>query len=216
MDFRDTPEEARFRDEVRTWLEANLPDEPPGPPRRRGEVRRARGARVEPRPLRRRLGRHLLAGGVRRPRARAALPGDLPRGGGARGGPAAHRRDRARDGGPDDHHAGHGGAEGPVPAAAAGRGGDLVPGLLGTGSRLRPGGRPHRPPGSRATASCSTARRSSPRTHIADFCILLARSDFSSERHAGLTYVIVDMRAPGVGFGRSGRSRARPSSARSS
>jgi alkylation response protein AidB-like acyl-CoA dehydrogenase len=34
--------------------------------------------------------------------------------------------------------------------------------------------------------------------HIADFCILLARSDPSSERHAGLTYVIVDMHAPGV------------------
>ena len=34
--------------------------------------------------------------------------------------------------------------------------------------------------------------------HIADFCILLARSDPESERHAGLTYVIVDMHAPGV------------------
>ena len=33
--------------------------------------------------------------------------------------------------------------------------------------------------------------------HIADFCILLARSDLL-ERHAGLTYVIVDMHAPGV------------------
>src|SRR6478736_4640070 len=34
--------------------------------------------------------------------------------------------------------------------------------------------------------------------HIADFCILVGRSDPDSERHAGLTYVIVDMRAPGV------------------
>jgi alkylation response protein AidB-like acyl-CoA dehydrogenase len=34
--------------------------------------------------------------------------------------------------------------------------------------------------------------------HIADFCILLTRSDADSERHAGLTYLIVDMRAPGV------------------
>ncbi|HJV29811.1 MAG TPA: acyl-CoA dehydrogenase family protein, partial [Gaiellaceae bacterium] len=34
--------------------------------------------------------------------------------------------------------------------------------------------------------------------HIADYCILLARSDPDSERHAGLTYVIVDMHAPGV------------------
>jgi alkylation response protein AidB-like acyl-CoA dehydrogenase len=34
--------------------------------------------------------------------------------------------------------------------------------------------------------------------HIADHCILLGRSDPQSERHAGLTYVIVDMHAPGV------------------
>jgi alkylation response protein AidB-like acyl-CoA dehydrogenase len=34
--------------------------------------------------------------------------------------------------------------------------------------------------------------------HIADFCILVGRSDPDSERHAGLTYVIVDMKAPGV------------------
>jgi alkylation response protein AidB-like acyl-CoA dehydrogenase len=34
--------------------------------------------------------------------------------------------------------------------------------------------------------------------HIADFCILVARSDPESQRHAGLTYLIVDMHAPGV------------------
>ncbi len=34
--------------------------------------------------------------------------------------------------------------------------------------------------------------------HIADWCILLTRSDPASERHAGLTYMIVDMRSPGV------------------
>ncbi len=34
--------------------------------------------------------------------------------------------------------------------------------------------------------------------HIADFCILVARSDPDSQRHAGLTYLIVDMHAPGV------------------
>jgi alkylation response protein AidB-like acyl-CoA dehydrogenase len=33
---------------------------------------------------------------------------------------------------------------------------------------------------------------------MADFCILIGRSDPASERHAGLTYVIVDMRAAGV------------------
>src|SRR5918998_605203 len=34
--------------------------------------------------------------------------------------------------------------------------------------------------------------------HIADWCILVTRSDPESQRHAGLTYMIVDMHAPGV------------------
>jgi alkylation response protein AidB-like acyl-CoA dehydrogenase len=34
--------------------------------------------------------------------------------------------------------------------------------------------------------------------HIAAHCILVGRSDSDSERHAGLTYVIVDMNSPGV------------------
>ena len=34
--------------------------------------------------------------------------------------------------------------------------------------------------------------------HVADWCLLLARSEPGSERHAGLTYLIVDMRSPGV------------------
>ncbi len=34
--------------------------------------------------------------------------------------------------------------------------------------------------------------------HIADWCILVTRSDATSERHAGLTYMVVDMHSPGV------------------
>jgi alkylation response protein AidB-like acyl-CoA dehydrogenase len=34
--------------------------------------------------------------------------------------------------------------------------------------------------------------------HVADHCIMLTRSDPASSRHSGLTYMIVDMRAPGV------------------
>jgi alkylation response protein AidB-like acyl-CoA dehydrogenase len=34
--------------------------------------------------------------------------------------------------------------------------------------------------------------------HIADHCILLARSDPNAPKHEGLTYLLVDMRSPGV------------------
>ncbi len=34
--------------------------------------------------------------------------------------------------------------------------------------------------------------------HIADWCILVTRSDPESQRHAGLTYMVVDMHSPGV------------------
>ena len=115
----------------------------PRAPRRRGPLRRARGARVEPRALRRGLVGHLVALRVRRSWALPPLPGDLPRGGGTGRGAAAHRRDRARHGGADDHGARHRRAEGALPPAAPRSGRDLVPGLLGAGGRLRPRGRAH-------------------------------------------------------------------------
>ena len=34
--------------------------------------------------------------------------------------------------------------------------------------------------------------------HLADYCILLTRSDSSGSKHAGMTYLMVDMHAPGV------------------
>jgi len=34
--------------------------------------------------------------------------------------------------------------------------------------------------------------------HIADWCILVTRSDPDSEKHAGMTYMVVDMHSPGV------------------
>src|SRR5256885_9769949 len=34
--------------------------------------------------------------------------------------------------------------------------------------------------------------------HIADWCILVTRSDPASVKHAGLTYMLVDMQSPGV------------------
>jgi alkylation response protein AidB-like acyl-CoA dehydrogenase len=34
--------------------------------------------------------------------------------------------------------------------------------------------------------------------HIADWCILVVRTDADAEKHAGLSYLLVDMRSPGV------------------
>ncbi len=34
--------------------------------------------------------------------------------------------------------------------------------------------------------------------YVADFCILLVRTDFEAPRHKGLSYLIVDMKSPGV------------------
>ncbi len=151
MDLRDTPDEAAFRAELRTWIEENLARGAPGAPRRRGPLRGRGDARVEPRTLRRGLRRADLAEGVRRRRRAVHAPGDLPRGDGTRGGAAARGRDRARHGRADDHGARHGGAEGALPRADPLRRGDLVPGLLGAGRGLRPRGRPHeRAPGERA------------------------------------------------------------------
>ena len=138
MDLRDTPEEAAFRAELRSWLEENLPEGIQG---NRGGAARFDGpgdARVEPRALRRRLRGAHLARGVRRRRRAVHAPGDLPRGAGARRGAAAHRRHRDRDGRADDHRARHRGAEGALPRAAPLRGGDLVPGLLRARRGLRP------------------------------------------------------------------------------
>ena len=52
--------------------------------------------------------------------------------------------------------------------------------------------------------------------HLADWCILLTRSDPESQRHAGLTYLLVDMHSPGVEVRPSGTSPATPTSTRSS
>ena len=64
--------------------------------------------------------------------------------------------------------------------------------------------------GSDLSAVRTTARADGPRlvvdgqkvwssyAHIADWCLLIARSDPTSQGHAGLTCLIVDMRSPGV------------------
>ena len=84
-----------------------------------------------------------VAEGVRRRRSPVQPPGDLPRGDGARRGTAPRRRDRARNGRPDDHRARHRRPEDRAPREDPLHRGDLVPGLLRAGRRLRPLRRPH-------------------------------------------------------------------------
>ena len=49
-----------------------------------------------------------------------------------------------------------------------------------------------------ATSSSSGQKVWSSYAHLADWCILVTRSDPESQRHAGLTYMVVDMHSPGV------------------
>ena len=138
--------------------------------------------------------------GVRRRRRSVQPPGDLPRGDGARRGAVASRRDRARDGRADDHRPRHRGAEEGAPREDPLHRGDLVPGLLRAGRRLRPRRRAHdRAQPRTATTSSSTARRSGRRSRTSPTGASSSRAATpTAQRHAGLTYLLVDMHAPGV------------------
>ena len=164
MDLRDTPDEARFREELSAWLAANVPDDLRG---HRGGAARYSDDRI------REWSRELYEagyigltwpkeyGGGGAPYSYQAI---YPRGDGPRRGAAAPRGDRPRHGRADDHRARHRGAEGPLPAAAAlGR---RRSGARASPSRTRA---PISPPcgrarASRAPTSSSTARRCGRRT----------------------------------------------------
>ena len=198
MDFRDSPDEARFRDEVGAWLEANLPDELRG---HRGGEARFDGPEV------RAWSRALYDGGwvgITWPEAYGGR-GLSPRF------QAIYLEEEARAGAPP--HVGVIGLGMAGPTIIA-RGTDaqkaryLQPLLSadeiwcqgfsepGAGSDLAGVRTSARLDGDRFVVDGQKVWSSY--AHIADFCILVARSDPGSERHAGLTYLIVDMHAPGV------------------
>ena len=100
----------------------------------------------------------------------------------------------ARHGRADDPRARHRGAEAALRPAAAARRRDLVPALLRARRRLRPRRSHHARRCATATSGSSTARRSGTRARtIADWGILLARTDWDVPKHRGITYFLVDM-----------------------
>jgi alkylation response protein AidB-like acyl-CoA dehydrogenase len=198
VDLRDTPEEAAFREEARAWIEANLPDELRG---HRGGAARFDGPEV------RAWSRALHEAGY------AGLT--WPKEYGGAGAPYSHQaiflEESAR-------------AEAPPHVGVIGLG-MAGPTIMAHGTEEQKTrylarilsaeevwcqGFSEPDAGSDLAGVRTSARLEdghfvvdgqkvwSSFAHIADFCILVTRSDPDSSRHEGLTYMIVDMRAPGV------------------
>ena len=198
MDFRDTPEEARFREEVRTWLDASLPDELRG---HRGGEARFDGPEV------RAWSRALYDGGW----VGISWPEEYGGRGLSPRFQAIYLEEEARAEGPPHIGVIGLGMAGPTiitrgteaqkarylqPLLAAdeiwcqgfsepGAGSDLAG--VRTSARLE---------GDRFVLDGQKVWSSY--AHLADWCILVTLSDPDAPRYQGLTYLLVDMHAPGV------------------
>ena len=200
MDLRDTPEEAQFRAEVRGWIQENLPDELRG--------HRGGAARFEGEALR------AWSGAL----SDAGYPGlTWPADYGGRGAPysfqAIFYEEMARAEAPPHVGVIGLGMAGPTIMAHGtdaqkerylanilsaeeiwcqgfsepNAGSDLA--AVQTAITLAPDGQRFIVNGQKVWSSYA---------HIADFCILVGRSDPEAPRYQNLTYVIADMHAPGV------------------
>ena len=194
MDLRDTPEEAAFRAELRVWIESNLTD----------EMRRGRSEEAG-----REWSRKLYEAGY------AGLT--WPKQYGGAGAPYSHQaiflEEMARAEAPPHLGVIGLGMAGPTIIAhgTEAQKGRYLEKILSTEEIWCQG---FSEPG--AGSDLSAVRTSaclalegdrfvvdgqkvwSSFAHIADWCILVTRSDPDSDRHAGLTYLLVDMHAPGV------------------
>jgi alkylation response protein AidB-like acyl-CoA dehydrogenase len=184
VDLRDSPDEAAFREHVRAWLVDNLPAEPG-----------------------REWSRRLYDAGF----AGLTWPEEY----GGRGAPYSHQaialEEFAKVGAPNHMNVIALGMAGPtimvhgteeqkqrylpkmLTAEEIWCQGFSEPGagsdLSAVRTRVEPADGGFRVTGQKVWSSLA---------HLADFCILLGRGEPGSQRHAGLTYVIVDMHAPGV------------------
>ena len=198
MDFRDSVEEASFRSELRGWIEANLPDSA-------GDLNPSRTRASES--VSREWSKRLFEAGY------AGLT--WPREFGGRGAPYTHQaiflEEMAR-------------AEAPEHIGVIGLG-MAGPTIIAHGTQeqkerhLRPilSGEEVWCQGFSEPASgsdlASVRTRAVPDgddfvvngqkvwssfAHIADYCILVARTDPEAPKHAGITYFLVDMHSPGI------------------
>jgi alkylation response protein AidB-like acyl-CoA dehydrogenase len=198
VDLRDTAEEAAFRDELRDWIQENLPQELRG---HRGGAARFDGDEL------RSWSRRLHEAGY----AGLTWPAEYGGGGKPYGFQAIFLEELARAEAPPHIGVIGLGMAGPTimahgahaqkarhlePILSAeeiwcqgfsepGAGSDLA----GVRTRARLDGEHFVVDGQKVWSSFA---------HIADWCLLLTRSAPGSERHDGLTYLIVDMKSPGV------------------
>ena len=197
MDLRDTPGEAAFRAEVRAWLEANIPTELTGP--RSGEAEYEQAWRAWSRKL-------YDAGYVG-----LTWPEDY----GGKGAPYSHQaillEETARAEAPQHMNVIGLGMAGPTIIAhgTEQQKARYLPKILSV-EEIWCQGFSEPGAGSDLAAARTSARLEgdhfvvdgqkvwSSFAHIADWCILVTRSDPDSEKHAGLTYLLVDMHSPGV------------------
>ncbi len=198
MELRDSPEEAAFRADVRAWLEANLPEELKGS---RGGAARFEG------PAMREWSRAMSDAGY------AGLTWPKEYGGG--GAPYSHQaivlEEFARAEAPQHVGVIGLGMAGPTIMvhgteeqkqrylskilsaeeiwcqgfSEPGAGSDLA--SVRTSAERRDG-----------NFAVNGQKVWSSFAHIADWCILVTRSEPGSQSHAGLTYLVVDMHSPGV------------------
>ncbi|HVF52516.1 MAG TPA: acyl-CoA dehydrogenase [Actinomycetota bacterium] len=198
MDFRDSPLEAEFRAELRSWIEANLPegwrDRPPGPGR--GDLETSRE-----------WSKKLYEAGY----AGLTWPKEF----GGAGAPYTHQaiflEEMSKAEAPDHIGLIGLGMAGPT-IIAHGTDEQKSEHLPKTLSGEEVWCQGFSEPGSGSDLASLRTRAEldgdhfvvngqkvwSSFAHIADYCILMVRTDPSAPKHEGITYLLADMHAPGV------------------